>query len=160
MTRAERLFEALARGLAALAAACLAAMAVIVCAAVAMRYAVGAPFRFTEELAGLLLGAVAFLALPHAVLAERSVRVTLVTDRSPPRLRRAAWVAGQGVFVAFAAIFAAETWAVARFTMMLDLRTDLARLPLTPFMTGAAALLVVAGVLGAWRALSPLRPNR
>lgn len=157
MRRGERLLDLLARGLAALAAVSIAAMALIVGAAVAMRYAAGAPLRFTEELAGLLLGATAFLALPHAVLAERSIRVTVATERLPPLWRRAAWVVGQAVFVAFAAIFALEAWSIARFTMMLDLRTDLARLPLTPFMVGATGLMVLAGILAAWRALAPAR---
>ena len=155
MIRVGRLLDVLSRGLAALAAACVAAMAAIVGAAVVMRYAAGAPFRFTEELAGLLLGATAFLALPHAIVAERSIRVTLVAERLPPLARRAAWVAAQAVFVAFAAIFAVEAWAIASFTMMLDLRTDLARLPLTPFMLGATGLVALAGALAAWRALMP-----
>ena len=151
----DRALLQISRALLALSAAACAGILALVVAAVVMRYAVAAPFRFTEELAGLLLSALAFLALPFAMAANANIRVTLVTDRLPPLAQRVAWITGQFITVAFCAIFAWEAWGIADFTNRLNLMSEQARLPLGPWVTLMPAALAFTGLIAAWLALRP-----
>jgi TRAP-type C4-dicarboxylate transport system permease small subunit len=151
----DRALLLLARALLAVSAAACAAIFAIMLAAVVMRYAVAVPFRFTEELSGLLLAAMAFGALPWAMAAHANIRVTLVTERLPPRARRLAWIAGQSILVAFCVVFAREAIAIAEFTQRLSLRSEQARLPLAPWLWWMVGSIALTGALGAWWALRP-----
>jgi TRAP-type transport system small permease protein len=143
------------RALAALGAACIAGMATLVVLAVLMRYVAGAPFAFTEELAGLLMVSAIFLGLPFVLATHAHIRVGLVHDRTRGWLRRVLWVLGQMVFVTFAAVFFRDALADARFTLMLNLRSEVARIRLAPFVIGMAAGVAVAGLVAAWQMLRP-----
>ncbi len=143
------------RGLLALSAAACAGILGLVVTAVVMRYAIAAPFRFTEELSGLLLSAMAFLALPFAMIGNANIRVTLVTERLPRPARRLAWVIGQAIMVAFCAIFAWEGWNIAEFTLRLNLLSEQARLPLAPWVLLMPACLALTALLAAWVGLRP-----
>jgi TRAP-type C4-dicarboxylate transport system permease small subunit len=145
----------LARALAALAAAAVAGMAVIVVASVVMRYALGSPFRFSEELAGLLLAMAAFLAMPLTVAADLNIRVTLLPDRLPPPARRALFVFGQLILAAFGTVFLLEAWKLADFTIARNLKTEQARLVLAPWMIMMVAAVGLLTLLAVWRALRP-----
>ncbi len=148
----------LARALAALAAAAEAALAALVVASVVMRYALGAPFRFSEELAGLLLAMAAFLAMPLTVAADLNIRVTLLPDRLSPPARRALFVFGQLVLATFGAVFLLEAWKLADFTMARNLKTEQARLVLAPWMIAMVAATALLALLAVWRALRPPPP--
>jgi TRAP-type C4-dicarboxylate transport system permease small subunit len=155
LERIDRALLAISRALLAVSAAACAGILGLVVAAVVMRYAVAAPFRFTEELAGLLLSALAFLALPFAMAGNANIRVTLLTDRLPPIGRRIAWVLGQLIMVAFCTIFAWESYGLAEFTWRLSLMSEQARLPLGPWVALAPAGLALTGLIAAWAALRP-----
>ena len=155
MEAVDRALLLMSRGLLALSAACCAAILGLVVAAVVMRYAVAAPFRFTEELSGLLLSALAFLALPFAMAGNANIRVTLVTERLPPLAKRIAWMIGQVIMVAFCAIFAWESYGLADFTWRLGLMSEQARLPLGPWVALMPACLGFTGLIAAWIALRP-----
>lgn len=155
MQRIDRALLLVSRALLAISAAACGAIFAIVLAAVVMRYAVAAPFRFTEELSGLLLAAMAFGALPWAMAGHANIRVTLVTERLPPPARRLAWVAGQLILVAFCAIFAREAFAIAEFTQRLGLRSEQSRLPLAPWLWWMVCSMALTGLIGAWWALRP-----
>lgn len=151
----DRALLVVSRLLLALSAACCAGILGLVVTAVVMRYAVAAPFRFTEELSGLLLSAMAFLALPFAMAGNANIRVTLVTDKLGRPARRAAWVFGQAVMVAFCAVFAWEGWNIAEFTLRLNLMSEQARLPLGPWVVLMPASLAFTALVAAWVALRP-----
>lgn len=156
----DRAILALARVLAVLAAAAVAMMAVLTIAAVVMRYGAGAPFRFTEELGGLMLVSAVFLGMPLVLVRHANIRVTLVSDRLPGPWRRVLWIIGQGVLIAFALVFFRDALADAQFTQKLRLKSEVARIPLAPFvwgMTGAAGLLAA---IATWQALRPPPPVR
>lgn len=155
MAAIDRLLLNVSRGLLALSAAACAGILALVVAAVVMRYAIAAPFRFTEELSGLLLSAMAFLALPFAMAGNANIRVSLLTDKLPPLGQRVAWVIGQAIMVAFCAIFAWEAWNIADFTMRLNLMSEQARLPLTPWTMLMPACVAFTGFIAAWLALRP-----
>lgn len=144
-----------ARALGALGAACVAAMATLTLLAVIMRYAVGAPFAFTEELAGLLLISCVFLGLPYVLALNAHIRVTLVADRTSGLLRRFLWVLGQLVVVAFAAVFFRDALNDARFTLMLNLRSEVARIDLAPFVILMTVGVGLTGLVAAWQMLRP-----
>jgi len=143
------------RGLLAVSAAACAGILGLVLAAVVMRYAVASPFRFTEELSGLLLSAMAFLALPFAMASNANIRVTLLTERLGPLPRRIFWVIGQAIMVAFCAIFAWEAWGIAEFTIRLNLSSEQARLQLGPWTALMPAGFAFTGFIAAWLALRP-----
>jgi TRAP-type C4-dicarboxylate transport system permease small subunit len=145
----------ISRGLLAVSAAACAGILGLVLAAVVMRYAVASPFRFTEELSGLLLSAMAFCALPFAMAANANIRVTLVTERLNGLPRRVFWVIGQAIMVAFCAIFAWESWGIAEFTLRLNLQSEQARLPLGPWTALMPAGFAFTGFVAAWAALRP-----
>jgi TRAP-type C4-dicarboxylate transport system permease small subunit len=151
----DRLIGLLSRGLLALSAAACAGILGLVVLAVVMRYALGAPLRETEELSGLLLSALAFLALPAVMASHDNIRVTLVTERLAGLPRRLAWLVAQAVTVAFCAIFAVEAWNIAEFTLRLGLRSEQARLPLGPFVLLLPASMALVGAIAAWQAMRP-----
>jgi len=144
-----------ARALAAGAAGAIAAIAALTVAAVVMRYVLGTPFRFSEELCGLLLAMSAFLAMPLTVAADLNIRVTVLTDRLAPAAQRVAFLVGQAVLVAFGLVFLVEAWRLAEFTVMLGLRSEQARLPLGPWMIAMTAAVALTTVLAVWRSLRP-----
>src|SRR5690606_40639934 len=70
-----------------------------------MRYAIGEPFSFTEELVGLLFSALVFLALPYVTVYRRHINITLITGLFPPTVRRIADMAGDLCVVLFSLWF-------------------------------------------------------
>lgn len=108
-----------------------------------MRYAIGEPFGFTEELVGLLFSALVFLALPYVTLYRRHICITLITDLFPRKVRRVADALGDLLVVLFAAWFGYYAYDFAAFSYSLGSRTDLADILLWPWMS----LMVVAMVL-------------
>lgn len=143
------------RALAVVAAAAGCGIFVLVVGAVVMRYGLGSPFRFTEELSGLLLAQMVFLAIPLTLTAHINIRVTLLSDLTSGPLRRLFWVIGQLIMVAFCAVFAWEAWGLTEFTMRLNLRTEQVRLPLSPWMIAMTAAVVFAAAIALWQALRP-----
>ena len=71
--RIERLLAPVFVAMAVLAALAGGAIVILIGASVTMRYFAFAPFRFTEELVGLLMTAAFFLALPLATLRAKHV---------------------------------------------------------------------------------------
>jgi TRAP-type C4-dicarboxylate transport system permease small subunit len=95
----------------ALAAVCLASIAVVMLAQAAMRE-MGMLFRGADDIVAWLCAASAFLALGHTFRRGELVRVGLVIDHLGPRLQRRVAVAALGVTVLFVAYMA---YAVVRF---------------------------------------------
>jgi TRAP-type C4-dicarboxylate transport system permease small subunit len=147
-----RILDLVARALAAIAAAAGAAIFAFILAAVVMRYLVAAPFRFTEELSGLLLAMMVFLAMPMALTRDLNIRVTLVTDALPALARRVAWIASELILVAFATIFAWQSWNLVAFHARLGLKSEQARLELWPWLAVMTACVALCALVGAWKA--------
>ncbi|MEY4678786.1 MAG: hypothetical protein RLZZ276_435 [Pseudomonadota bacterium] len=147
-----RILDLVARALAAIAAAAGAAIFAFILAAVVMRYLVAAPFRFTEELSGLLLAMMVFLAMPMALVRDLNIRVTLVTDALPALARRVAWIASELILVAFATIFAWQSWNLVAFHARLGLKSEQARLELWPWLAVMTACVALCALVGAWKA--------
>jgi TRAP-type C4-dicarboxylate transport system permease small subunit len=151
----ERLWHRLALALAVVGAGALASIFVLVLAAVVMRYGWGRPLSLTEELSGLLMTVAVFALLPITVLHELNIRVSLASERLPPRPKRLMFVFGQGLLLAFAAMFVQHAWAISAFTAQLKLMSEQSRLPLAPFLWLATASMALTGVIAVWRAWQP-----
>ena len=101
---------------------------------VAMRYLADAPFRFTEELVGLLMTAAFFLALPLVTLNAEHVKVQILVAALPNRLAR--WMAI--IAATFGVIFC--IWFVVlglpwfEFAFQRSIKTEVGRLLMYPWM--------------------------
>ncbi len=100
----------------ALAAACLASIAVVMLLQAGLRE-VGVLFRGADDIVGWLCAGSAFLALGHTFRRGELVRVGLVIDALPPRRRRAVGIAALAIAVAFVSymayavlLFVYESW--------------------------------------------------
>jgi TRAP-type C4-dicarboxylate transport system permease small subunit len=94
-----------------LAAVCLASIAAVMLAQAAMRE-FGFLLRGADDIVAWLCAACAFLALGHTFRRGELVRVGIVIDHLPPRVRRPVGIAALAVTVAFAGYM---VYAVARF---------------------------------------------
>jgi TRAP-type C4-dicarboxylate transport system permease small subunit len=153
--RIDRVILWVTRALGALGAAAIAGMAVLTVLAVVMRYALGAPFAFTEDLAGLMLVSAVFLGVPYAVASHAHIRVNIAYDRTNGWARRGMFVLGQVVFLAFAAVFFRDALADLNLTLMLNLKTEVARIPLAPFVAVMSVGIALAALVAAWQMLRP-----
>jgi TRAP-type C4-dicarboxylate transport system permease small subunit len=95
----------------ALAAVCLALIAVVMLLQAGMRE-LGWLLRGADDIVAWLCAGCAFLALGHTFRRGELVRVGLVVERLPPRLRRAAALAALGLTVLFVGYM---VYAVLRF---------------------------------------------
>ena len=101
---------------------------------VTMRYLAYAPFRFTEELVGLLMTTSFFLALPMITLKAKHVRVLIVLSCLPQRLKiwvhAAASLFGCGFCLWF--LYLSIPWL--EFAFGRQIKTEVGRLLMYPWM--------------------------
>lgn len=138
-------------GLAVLAAIAGCAIVVLIGASVTMRYFAFAPFRFTEELVGLLMTAAFFLALPLATFRSEHVRVLLVVSMLPDGARRHVQRLSAVFGVAFCLWFLALCLPWLEFAIDRNIKTEVGRLLMYPWMALvplSMALSMVAFVAG------------
>lgn len=121
-------------GLSGLAAIAGALIVGLVGASVAMRHIANAPFRFTEELVGLLMTAAFFLALPLATLRGEHVRVTILVAALPARPARRAALLASLFGVAFCLWFFVLCLPWLEFAFTRNIKTEVARLIMYPWM--------------------------
>ena len=121
-------------GLAVLAAVAGAAIILLIGASVTMRYFAFAPFRFTEELVGLLMTAAFFLALPLATLRAEHVRVLLFVSMLPDRAARAVRALAALFGGAFCLWFLVLCIPWLEFAIDRNIKTEVGRLLMYPWM--------------------------
>jgi TRAP-type C4-dicarboxylate transport system permease small subunit len=129
-----------------LAAVCLASIAVVMLAQALMRE-LGTLFRGADDIVAWLCAACAFLALGHTFRRGELVRIGLVIDRLPPRVRRPVALGALAVAVLFVAYM---VYAVARFVFESWKFNEVAQgliqipiwIPQMSFVAGAVILLV------------------
>ena len=130
-------------------------MVVMVSVGVVMRYFLNSPLNFTEEVVGLLLSASLFLMLPYLTLHDKHVQITLLTQHPSKQVRWSLKIFKQLVTLAFFAWMLYETVPWLKFAIRLNLKTEISRLPLLPWMailpisfllTGIASLLCLSRI--------------
>ncbi len=143
--RIEGILTPVFAAMAVLAAIAASVIVLLIGASVTMRYLAYAPFRFTEELVGLLMTAAFFLALPLATLRAEHVRVLVFVASLPDRAARQV-SAVAGVFgVAFCLWFFSLCLPWLEFALDRNIKTEVGRLLMYPWM----ALLPVSMLLTA-----------
>ena len=103
-------------------------------ASVTMRYLAYAPFRFTEELVGLLMTAAFFLALPLVTLRAEHVRVLALVASLPENAGRLAAVLARFFGAAFCLWFFALCLPWLEFAFDRNIKTEVGRLLMYPWM--------------------------
>ena len=110
------------------------AIVVLIGASVTMRYFAFAPFRFTEELVGLLMTAAFFLALPLATLRAEHVRVLVLVSMLPDRAARSVGILAALFGAAFCLWFLALCLPWLEFALDRNIKTEVGRLLMYPWM--------------------------
>lgn len=110
---------------------------------VAMRHLVNAPFRFTEELVGLLMTAAFFLALPLATLNAEHVKVQIILNTLPRQF--ATWLSCAAAV--FGCVFTLWFFWLClpwfEFAFNRNIKTEVGRLLMYPWM----AILPISMIL-------------
>ena len=123
-------------------------------ASVSMRYLANAPFRFTEELVGLLMTAAFFMALPLVSLKGNHVRVQVFVSSLPDRAAR--WVAV--LASVFGCVFCVWFFALClpwlEFAFERNIRTEVGRLLLYPWMALLPLSLLLTAIAFGIRGLT------
>lgn len=138
------------------------ALTIFVALSSIMRYVVGEPFGFTEELVGLLFAALVFLTLPYITVYRRHINISLITELFPSRARRIADMAGDLLTAVFGIWFGYYAFDFAAFSRSLGSRSDIAGITLWPWMSlmvMASVLIAIASVMLAYRRTPPPEPQ-
>ena len=142
-----RLFTALA----VIATAAGVFIVVLVGASVTMRHLAHAPFRFTEELVGLLMTGAFFLALPLVTLNAEHVRVRILVASLSVRLARWISVVAAMFGVAFTVWFFWLCIPWFEFAYDRKIKTEVGRLLMYPWMAVLPLSLLLTSVAFALR---------
>ena len=158
--RLEALLAPIFLALAILAALAGAAIVGLVGASVAMRHFANAPFRFTEELVGLLMTAAFFLALPLVTLRADHVRVQFFVSALPPGIRCAVAVVANLLGLVFCLWFVWLALPWFEFAFQRSIKTEVARLLMYPWMLLLPLSLLLSAVAFAVRSLADSEGGR
>lgn len=156
MHRISSLVDRLAYGLFILGVVGGILMALLIFVSTTLRYAVGTPVNFSDEMAGLLFFSMSFLSLPHVLNQDRHIRIDLLTRAMPAAMARLAGVFASLVLIAFACVFAWESWSFMRFSQDIDARSDISGLLLWPWMTLMPAALLLCVIIQLRKGLVPV----
>lgn len=160
MSRLESAFALASRALLGAAALAVLAMTTLVVLSVVMRYVVGSPFAFTEEIVALLYLAMVFFTIPIGTIRREHIVVSVCVDRAGPRMRRVLALLAGLVMIAFAVWFVWETYAFAAFSKKLEARSEQVGLLLWPWMAIMPATMALVGAIAAVRGWQSLRDPR
>jgi TRAP-type C4-dicarboxylate transport system permease small subunit len=158
MPAIERLVRRAAHAALGLSAAALLASLATIAYSVVRRYVFGAPVAWTDELVGYLLVASVMLAAADALFDDEHIAVDIVTERLPPRGKRAVLLFGLAAVAATALLLLVEGLGMVQFSHLVGLRSNgyLAVpmwIPQSLVPIGALLLLAAAVVcfVAAWR---------
>ncbi|OED43802.1 C4-dicarboxylate ABC transporter [Chromatiales bacterium (ex Bugula neritina AB1)] len=124
---------------------------VLVGASVTMRHLAHAPFRFTEELVGLLMTTAFFLALPLVTLNADHVRVRILVSAMPARIARLVAIVAALFGIAFAIWFFWLCIPWFEFAYLRNIKTEVGRLLMYPWMAVLPVSMVLTSVAFAVR---------
>jgi len=124
MSLLDRLVRRLASLGVAIAAVALLASLVLIVFSVVMRYFVGQPAPWVDELVGYLLVACVMLAAGDALLRGEHLAVDLVTERLGARGRRFTLLLGLVAVALSALLLVVEGWDMVGFSRMVGLKSN------------------------------------
>lgn len=151
LQRAEKWLHNLSVALAMVATVAGVLIVALVGTSVTMRHIAHAPFRFTEELVGLLMTAAFFLALPLVTLKAEHVRVQVLVASLPPHLTR--WVSTAaavfGVVFSLWFFYLCVPWF--EFAYLRTIKTEVGRLLMYPWMAVVPLSMLLTAIAFAVR---------
>lgn|SRR5690625_3803755 len=118
-------------------------MTLLVSLSAVMRYIVGRPFAFTEELVGLLFSALVFLALPFVTAYREHIEITLIFDLLPKKMQSYLYSLGVLLASLYMLWFGYFAFDFAQFSFVIKSTSDLGSITLWPWM----GLMFVSSVL-------------
>ncbi|MBM3650832.1 MAG: TRAP transporter small permease [Alphaproteobacteria bacterium] len=112
-----------------------------------MRYFLGKPFYFTEDVVSMLFLASSFLSIPITAHQRSYIRISMLTDRLPPVGRHVAAIFGSLVFLVFVLWFAWDAWQITALSYEISARTETAEIPVVPWMALMPLSMGLVGIL-------------
>ncbi len=130
--------------------ALLPALVVLVTTDVVLRYVFDAPLQWARDVSGLVLLMSIAAALPHAWDRAYHIRMEVVYDRFPPRMKRAVDVLSAVAGIVFFGLMAVQSAAYVPFMMRTGETGEDLLWPLWPYMAflSACAALTVLRLVG------------
>lgn len=109
-------------------------MAAVIVVSSAMRYVLGAPLAYQEELVGLFFVVLVFMALPYCSLKNKHIRVTAITDMLSGYWRKVAELASLIFVLIFSVVFARLSFNFALVSYQIGALSDVGDIILYPWM--------------------------
>ncbi|MCC7276373.1 MAG: TRAP transporter small permease [Alphaproteobacteria bacterium] len=131
----ERLFTRVSWVMLYASAISLLLMSALVVIASAMRYLVGSPFDFTEELVALLYMSMVFLAIPLVTMQGTHVNVSVLPQRLQRGLEGPLRIGAGLVMIAFCTWFTIEAYAFVEQSYKFNSKTEQVEILLWPWMS-------------------------
>ncbi|MBJ3777136.1 TRAP transporter small permease [Acuticoccus mangrovi] len=155
----DRIIDWTARVIAAVAVATSVFMTGVILVSVVMRYIVGAPLAFGEELVGLAFAGIVFLMLPYCEYTGQNIRITLLVERYPPALRRVADAVARLLTAFFCLAFAWLSYDFTATSYQWEVRTLVANLIAWPWMAIMPVGMVLTVIVTLWLIRRPLNSS-
>jgi TRAP-type C4-dicarboxylate transport system permease small subunit len=150
MNALERLFSRVARVMAYAGAIALLVMTALVVISSFMRYFVGRPFDFTEELVALLYMAMVFLAIPLVTLKQSHIAVSVLPQRVMRAFSGPLRAGSVLVMIAFCTWFTVEAYDFVEYARRLSSRSEQVDLLLWPWMAVIPVTMVFVTIVAAF----------
>ncbi len=135
----------------AVAVVLIAVMAGFVVLSSVMRYAVGAPFHFTEEIVGLLFCAMVFLVLPGVQLRRQHIKVDILTDRFGGRAGKLQQLSALALTIVFGAAFGWEAYDYFAYVYARQSLTYIGDIPLYPWVGIIFGAVILMTLVAVWQ---------
>jgi TRAP-type C4-dicarboxylate transport system permease small subunit len=137
------------------------ALGIVVClvaGSAIMRYVFGSPFRFTEEIVGLLFAAMAFFSIAYCALCDREIKVDIIYESISKPLQRAGQFIAAIARLIFAVWIGLLVYDFASLSFRIGSRTDMTGIILWPWMS-LFAIVVVGIIVSVFYRSSTPRPD-
>lgn len=122
--------------------------------AVIMRYIVGSPFGFTEELVGLLFMSMSVLAFAIAEMKGIHIRLEIITNRLKPGARMLVGLFSTVVLLCYCAVFFYHGFKYFLLSYQMKVRTDDSDLLIYPWIIVLLIALVIFACQVIYKTLS------
>ena len=146
-----RILDSVCRLSTVLAVLLMAVMACFVVLSSVMRYAVGSPFHFTEELVGLLFCSMVFLVLPGVQFRNQHIKVDLLTDRFGPRVTKLQRLSASGLTIVFGIAFGWKAYDYLAYVYERGAVTYIGDIPLFPWVAVIVFAVSWATLVAIWQ---------
>lgn len=111
-----------------------AVMALLIFVSAVLRYVIGSPISFSDELASLLFVFLAFSTFPYVLNRGEHIRLTIVTERLKQPLQKVTQILASLIFLSFASIFIYESYKFVEFSQLLNSHSEVSGILLWPWM--------------------------